>query len=67
VPDVVGGLAVFQRRVAEEMEGLQVARRVSADARLVPELIEDRVALPAYCLGERGGSENPRTPESVPK
>jgi len=48
----VGGLAVPQRRVAVQAERLQVAGRVGALTRLVAELIEDRVALPADELAE---------------
>jgi len=53
VRDVVGGLAVAQRRVAGQAERLQVAGRVGALARLVAELVEDRIALPARGLADR--------------
>ena len=49
-----------------QVEGLHVAGRVDAHARPVAELVEDRGAV-GVSLRITSGSENPRTPDIVPK
>ena len=68
VRDVVGAVAVVGRELLLQVERLQVARRVDADAGLVAVLVPHRHAAPgADLVREDMGSEKPRTPDNVPK